>query len=138
MSNTQKTVKKQSRWKHLSKFLAIHAGILLLMETDITMTTASVLHENKMLAPVAAVTTDKLPTESVIKAAGTLHHAAESGVGMLITSQLITSILFVVLGFFLHVLWVSHKQAKDEQPVRVSVKKSKRKEPTWFWMELKI
>ncbi len=137
MSNTQKTTEKQSRWKHLSKFLAIHAGILLLMETDIAMTTASVLHENKVLAPVAAVTTDKLRTESVIKAAGTLHHAAESGVGMLITSQLITSILFVVLGFFLHVLWVSHRN-NGERPVHVSVKKGAKKEPTWFWMEMRI
>jgi len=123
--------------KHLAKFLAIHAGILLLMETDIAMTSASVLRNSDMLAPVAAVTTDKLPTESVLKAADTLHSAAETGVGMLITSQLITSILFVVLGFFLHVLWVSNKN-NGERPVHVTVKKRKKKEPTWYWMELKV
>lgn len=137
MSNTHKESTKRHKAKHLAKFLAIHAGILLLMETDIAMMSASVIHENKVLAPVAAVTTDKLPTETVIKAAGSLHHAAETGVGMLITSQLVTSVLFVVLGFFLHVLWVSHKN-NGERPVRVSVKKREKKEPQWYWMELKI
>ncbi len=137
MSNTHKKNKKPSRLKHLTKFVALHAGILLLMETDIAMTSASVIHNNTVLAPVAAVTTDKLPTDTVIKAAGTLHNAAETGIGMLITSQLITSILFVVLGFFLHVLWVSHKQ-NGERPVHVTVKKRKKKEPTWYWMELRV
>ncbi len=121
--------------QHLAKFLAIHAGILLLMETDIAMMSASVIHDNEILAPVAAVTTEKLPTESVIKAADSLHHAAETGWSMLITSQLITSILFVVLGFFLHVLWVSHK---GERRVRVTEKKSDRKTPNWYWIEMKI
>lgn len=137
MSNTQKKLKKNSRLKHLSKFAALHAGILLLMETDIAVTSASVIHNNKILAPVAAVTTDKLPTESVLKAADNLHAAAETGIGMLITSQLVTSVLFVVLGFFLHVLWVSHKN-NGERPVPVKVKKSKKKEPTWYWMEVRI
>jgi len=137
MSNTHKPTKKPHKMKHLAKFLAIHAGILLLMETDIAMMSASVIHDNSMIAPVAAITTDKLPTETVLKAADSLHNAAETGVGMLITSQLVTSILFVVLGFFLHVLWVSHKQ-NGERPVHVTVKKRKKKEPTWYWMELKV
>lgn len=137
MSNTHKPTKKPHKMKHLAKFLAIHAGFLLLMETDIAMTSASVLRNSDMLAPMAAVTTDRLPTDSVIKAADTLHAAAESGVGMLVTSQLITSVLFVVLGFFLHVLWVSNKN-NGERPVHVTVKKRKKKEPTWYWMELKV
>jgi len=137
MSNTHKRTKKRSKLKHLTKFLAIHAGILLLMETDIAMTTASVLHENKMLAPVAAVTVDTIPTESVMKATDTLHQAAETGVGMLITSQLVTSILFVVLGIFLHVQWVSPTTNRG-RPVPVLLKKRKKKEPTWYWMELRV
>lgn len=135
MSNTQKPTNKRHKAKHLAKFIAIHAGILLLMETDIAMMSASVIHDTEILAPVAAVTTDKLPTESVIKAADSLHNAAETGWSMLITSQLITSILFVVLGFFLHVLWVSQK---GERRVRVTEKKRTKKEPTWYWMEMRI
>lgn len=126
--------------KHIAKFAAIHLGILLLMETNIAVTTASVLEtgEGALLAPATATISGSAPAHSVLKAANTLHAAARDGMNMIITSQLITGVLFVLLGFFLHAILVSHKSPSGERPVHVTVKKRKKKEPTWYWMELKI
>lgn len=139
MSNTQKTKKKGNRFKHITSFVAIHLGILLLMETDIAMTSASLLESGGgvLLKPMATATNGAVSTESVIKAADSLHGAAEEGLQTIIASQLVTGVLLVTLGFFLHVLWVSHK-ASGERPVRVSVKKTKKKESAWYWMELRV
>lgn len=139
MSNTQKQKKHPSRFQHIATFVAIHLGILLLLETDVTVVTASLIQSGKgtLLEP-AAVTLESQPAQSVIKAADTVHGAAQEGIHALIASQLVTGILLVTLGFFLHVLWVSHRKSKDERPVRVSVKKRSKKEPQWFWVELKV
>lgn len=139
MSNTHKRKKHPRRFKHIASFVAIHLGILLLMETDVAVVTASLVESGKgtFLEP-AAITLESGPAQSVIKAADTVHGAAQDGIHTLIASQLVTGILLVTLGFFLHVLWISHQKAKEEQPVRVTVKKSKKKEPTWFWVEMRI
>jgi len=139
MSNTQKRKNKGSRFKHIASFVAIHLGILLLMETDIALTSASLLESGGgvLLKPVATATMGSAPAQATIKAADSLHAAAEEGLQTIIASQLVTGILLVTLGFFLHVLWVSHK-ANGERPVRVSVKKSKKKQPSWYWMEVRI
>lgn len=139
MSNTQKP-KNNRKFRHIASFIAIHLGILLLMETDISVVSASLLQsgEGTFLEPAATATMGSVPAQSVIKAADSIHGAAQEGIHTLIASQLVTGILLVTLGFFLHVLWVSHKKSKDEQPVRISVKKGKKKEPTWYWMEVRI
>jgi len=140
MSNTHKTKKRKQRVKHMAKFAAIHLGILLLMETNIAVTTASVIQsgEGSLLAPATATISGSAPAQSVLKAANTLHEAARDGLNTIITSQLVTGVLFVLLGFFLHAVLVSHKSPAGERPVHVTVKKRKKKEPTWYWMELKI
>lgn len=139
MSNTHTPKKKSRRLGHIAKFLAIHAGIILLLETDIAVMSASVLHSGggAFLTSDATHSETAQPAGHELKVAEALHGAAQDALNTVITSQFVTSILFVVLGFFLHMLWVSHRNG-GERPVRVTEKKKQRKEPAWYWMEIRI
>lgn len=61
-----------------------------------------------------------------------LHPAAavHAGAGM----QLIAGISLIVLAFFLHAL---AKSRNGERPVHITVK-PKKKQKTWFWIEMRI
>jgi hypothetical protein len=140
MSNTHKAKKHRRKFHHIAKFAAIHLGILLLLETNIAVTTASILNsgEGSLLAPITTATVRSPQAQSVIKAADQLHHAATEGLNAIITTQLVTGVLFVLFGFFLHAAWVVHKSPTGERPVHITVKKRKRKTPMWYWIEMRV
>lgn len=48
-------------------------------------------------------------------------------------ANLVTGILLIVLGFFIHAL----VRAREELTVPVTVK-PKQKKTTWFWMEMRV
>jgi hypothetical protein len=116
--------------KHYSVIASLFAGIALVIQGGI----------GTLKADLTGVGSTVLAYENQIIDDGALHGAAfvplyeSAAAGM----QLAVGVLLIVLGFFLHALFM----AGDERRVRVhAVDKPKlvlQKQPQWFWIEMRM